>query len=89
MAKCSFAKREIAYMGYVISEKGVATYPKKVQVVANWPQPKNVKVLRSFLGLAGNYRKFVQHFGIIARHLVDLLKKNSVFSWTSDHETAF
>jgi hypothetical protein len=89
MSKCSFAKREITYLGYVISEKGVATCLDKVQPVANWPQPKNVKELRSFLGLAGYYRKFVQHFGIIARPLTDLLKKNTVFSWTSEHDTTF
>jgi hypothetical protein len=88
-SKCSFAKREIAYLGYVISEKGVSTCLAKVTVVANWPTPKSVKELRSFFGLAGYYRKFVQHFGIICRPLTDLLKKNSVFVWTSDHELAF
>jgi hypothetical protein len=89
MAKCAFAKREITYLGYVISEKALATCPKKVQAVADWPSPQSVKDLRSFLGLVGYYRKFVQHFEIIARPLIDLLKKNSVFSWTSEHEIAF
>jgi hypothetical protein len=89
MSKCSFALREITYLGYVISEKGVATCPDKVHAVANWPQPKNVKELRSYLGLTGYYRKFVQHFRIVARPLTNLLKKNTVFSWTSDHATTF
>lgn len=79
LSKCSFAKREIAYLGYVISAQVVSTYPKKVSVVANWPTPTNVKELRSFLGLAGHYRKFVHHFGVISRLLTDLLKKNVMF----------
>jgi hypothetical protein len=89
MSKCSFAKREIAYLGHVISAQGGATYPSKVQAVTDWPTPANVKQLRSFLGLAGYYRKFVHHFGIISRPLTDLLKKNVLFVWTLDQEVAF
>jgi hypothetical protein len=50
-AKCSFARRELTYLEYVISEKGVATCLKKVQAVADWLQPKNIKDLRNFCGL--------------------------------------
>jgi hypothetical protein len=89
LSKCSFAKEEVTYLGYVISGAGVVTCPSKVQAVASWPQPQNVKELRSFLGLAGYYRKFVKHFGIIARPLTNLLKKHSVFVWAFDHENAF
>jgi hypothetical protein len=89
ISKCSFAKEEVTYLGYVISGAGVATCPSKVHAVASWPRPQNVKELRSFLGLTGYYRKFVKHFGIIAQPLTDLLKKYSVFVWTSEHETAF
>jgi hypothetical protein len=89
LSKCAFAKREISYLGYVIIEKGVATSVDKVAAVADWPVPKNVKELRGFLGLTGYYRKFIQHFGIIAKPLTELLKKNKVFLWTSDQEVAF
>jgi hypothetical protein len=65
LSKCSLATREVAYLGYVISEQGVSTCPDKVKALVSWHVPKNVKELRSFLGLAGYYRKFVQHFGII------------------------
>jgi hypothetical protein len=57
--------------------------------VEDWPTPTSVKDLRSFLGLAGYYRKFIKHFGIIARPLNDLLKKNNMFVWTGDHDVAF
>jgi hypothetical protein len=88
MFKCSFATRQISYLGYVISEQGVSTCPDKVKVVSEWLIPC-VKDLRSFLGLAGYYRKFVKNFGVISRPLTDLLKQHTVFVWTTDHGVAF
>jgi hypothetical protein len=73
----------------VISERGVATCPTKIKAVVDWPVPTNVKQLMSFLGLAGYYRKFVHHFGIISRPLTKMLKKGAVFVWTDDHDIAF
>jgi hypothetical protein len=73
----------------VIDHNGVASDPSKIQKVANWPTPANCKDVRSFLGLAGYYRKFVKHFAIIARPLFNLLKKNTPFLWTSDTDKAF
>jgi hypothetical protein len=67
----------------------VATNSWKVQVIVDWPIPATVKELRSFLGLEGYYHKFVKHFGIIAKPLTTLLKKNTLFLWTPDHETVF
>jgi hypothetical protein len=89
LSKCSFAQRTISYLGYVISEQGVATCPDKVQAVAEWSQPHNMKELKSFLGLVGYYRKFVKHFGIIARPLTELLRKGFVFQWTQEQELSF
>jgi hypothetical protein len=88
-SKCTFAQRSVAYLGHTISSQGVATDPAKVQVIVDWPVPKSVKELRSFLGLAGYYRKFVRHFGIIAKPLTNLLKKNTMYVWTHDHDQAF
>ncbi|WVZ88489.1 hypothetical protein U9M48_035006 [Paspalum notatum var. saurae] len=89
LSKCTFASQQIAYLGHLISAQGVATDPSKIAAVTNWPTPKSVKELRSFLGLAGYYRRFVRHFGVIARPLNDLLKKGALFIWTSQHEKAF
>ncbi|WVZ83964.1 hypothetical protein U9M48_031050 [Paspalum notatum var. saurae] len=89
LSKCSFAKLELLYLGHVISAKGVATNPSKIEVVQNWPRPTSVKEVRAFLGLAGYYRKFVRNFGVIARPLTELLKKGKVFFWTEAHEESF
>lgn len=89
LSKCTFATRQIKYLGHVISEAGVATDPDKVAAVATWPTPSNAKELRGFLGLAGYYRKFVRHFGLISKPLTELLKKHAIFIWTSEHDKSF
>lgn len=89
LSRCKFAQREISYLGHVISEAGVSTDLAKVDAVVNWPVPVNVKELRSFLGLAGYYRKFVKHFAVIAKPLTELLKKGAIFVWTQHQEVAF
>jgi hypothetical protein len=88
LSKCVFAQREISYLGHVISQDGVATDPAKVSAISAWPTP-SVKELRSFLGLAGYYRKFVRNFGIISQPLTALLKKHALFVWTQDQVDSF
>jgi len=89
MSKCHFAQRQLRYLGHVISEDGVATDPDKINVVLQWPVPQSVKALHSFLGLAGYYRRFVKHFGIISKPLMDLLRKGAVYVWTDIQDKAF
>jgi hypothetical protein len=89
LSKCSFARKQLNYLGYVISAQGVATDPSKVHIIATWPIPTSVKELRSFLGMAGYYRKFVNHFGAIAKPLINLLKKGVQYVWTSEHSASF
>lgn len=55
MAKCSFAKQQLTYLGHIVSAQEVATNPSKIKTVQEWPQPQNVKDLRSFLGMVGYY----------------------------------
>jgi hypothetical protein len=89
LSKCAFAQKEISYLGYIISGEGVSTASAKIESVVEWPSLQSVKELRSFLGLAGYYRKFVKHFGVISRPLTELLKKNTLFVWTSELEATF
>uniref|UniRef100_A0A0A9DKR2 Reverse transcriptase domain-containing protein n=1 Tax=Arundo donax TaxID=35708 RepID=A0A0A9DKR2_ARUDO len=89
LSKCSFAQRKLAYLGHVISSEGVATDVEKIKAIQGWTTPANVKELRGFLGLAGYYRKFVKHFGIISKPLTELLCKNTLYVWTSEKEASF
>uniref|UniRef100_A0A671UWP7 ribonuclease H n=1 Tax=Sparus aurata TaxID=8175 RepID=A0A671UWP7_SPAAU len=69
LSKCSFFQKEVHYLGHVISGEGVSTEPSKVEAVANWPMPKTVSDLRSFLGFASYYRRFVEGFAKLAAPL--------------------
>lgn len=85
----SFWQDTLEFLGHVISAGGISTDPAKVTVIKNWPPPDSVKALRSFLGMAGYYRRFVAGFGLISKPLTNLLKKNQLFIWTIDAQKAF
>ncbi len=88
-AKCHLAKMEVEYLGHVVSHKGVAADPKKVDAVQNYPLPKDVNQLRSFLGLASYYRRFIPNFASVARNLHMLTRKGVTFDWTPECQSAF
>jgi hypothetical protein len=67
----------------------VATDPDKIQAVKEWPVPSDLKKLRGFLGLSGYYRKFIKNCGTISKPLSDLLKKGTVFTWSSQLQQSF
>jgi hypothetical protein len=87
--KCSFAQDRLEFLGHVVSSRGISTDPNKIRVIQDWPTPKCVKDVRSFLGMAGYYRKFVAGFGIISKPLTNLLWKNIVFVWNDETQQAF
>ncbi|WVZ96328.1 hypothetical protein U9M48_041983 [Paspalum notatum var. saurae] len=78
--------KEVSFLGHVINEKGITVDPSKVSAVVEWEIPSNVKEVRSFLGMAGYYRRFVNDFSIIAKPLSMLTHKNVKFEWTNDCE---
>ena len=88
-SKCIFFQKSVTFLGHVVSETGVHTDPIKITAVKEWPTPQSVKQVRSFLGLASYYRKFVKGFADIARPLNRLCEKYSKFKWTDECQIAF
>ncbi|GMH05046.1 hypothetical protein Nepgr_006886 [Nepenthes gracilis] len=89
LKKCEFWLEEVGFLGHVISKEGIFVDPKKVEAVVNWNRPTSVTEVRSFLGLAGYYRRFVENFSQIALPLTQLTKKDARFEWTKDCEESF
>ena len=81
LSKCQFWLDKVAFLGHVISAEGVTVDPQKIEAVVNWKLPKNVSEVRSLLGLAGYYRKFVEGFSKIAAPLTKLTRKDVKYDW--------
>ena len=77
------------YLGFEVSSQRVHTSPDKVRAVVEWPRPKNVHDVNSFLGLALYYRKFIHGFFEIARPLTDLTRVAKEFDWKEPQQSAF
>ncbi|GKD87324.1 putative reverse transcriptase domain-containing protein, partial [Tanacetum coccineum] len=88
-SKCEFWLQEIQFLGHVINSEGIKVDPAKIEAVMNWQTPKDVGEIRSFLGLAGYYQRFIQDFSKIASSLTKLTKKNTPFVWGEEQEEAF
>ena len=89
LSKCTFLQTSVKYLGHVISEKGVTPDPMKIKAIENYPTPRTVSQLKSFLGLAGYYRKFIKNFADRAHALTILTKKNNPWKWEENEEKAF
>ena len=81
--------KEVGFLGHVISGEGIAVDPTKVDIVTKWEVPTTVGEIRSFLGLMGYYRRFIENFSKIAKPMTELLKKDTKFIWTEECEASF
>ena len=88
-SKCQFIRKEVQYLGHLITPLGLMTNPRLVSAVSAFPVPRNVRETRQFLGLSSYYRRFIPLFAKIARPLHQLTKKNAHFEWTSACQEAF
>ena len=79
---------QVEYLGHMVSQKGVEPMASKVEAILQWPVPPSTRVVRSFLGLAGFYRRFIKGYATIAGPLVKLITKDP-FKWTPQAQLAF
>ena len=80
-SKCDFFKKEIHYLGHLISSGGIHPLPHKLDTIHNKPRPKTPKEIKQFLGLCGYYRKFIPRFSDIVRPLSKLTAHDAIFIW--------
>ena len=88
-SKCEFWLTEVRFLGHVASASGVSVDPKKVEAVMSWERPKSVFEIRSFLGLAGYYKRFIEDFSRLAAPMTKLTRKEVKFEWNDSCERAF
>ena len=89
LSKCQFWLDRVAFLGHIISAEGISVDPQKIEAIVNWQPPTNVTEIRSFLGLAGYYRKFVEGFSKIATPLTRLIRKEEKFIWSDACQHSF
>ncbi|KAJ9536518.1 hypothetical protein OSB04_un000312 [Centaurea solstitialis] len=88
-SKCEFWLKEVQFLGHIVTQEGIKVDPAKIEAIKDWESPKSPSEVRSFLGLAGYYRRFIEHFSTIATPLMALTKKDIKFEWSSTCERAF
>ena len=87
--KCEFSKEEMTFVGFLVSKSGIGMDPAKVAAILDWPTPKNVKEVHSFLGFSNFYRKFILHYSTLTTPLTSLTRKGVRFLWSPAADTAF
>ena len=80
---------KVIFLGHIVSGNGIPVDSEKVEAVRNWSRPTNISEIRSFLGVAGYYRRFVERFSKLASPLTQLTRKNMKFHWNDDCEKSF
>src|SRR6476469_3057543 len=88
-SKSTFAKEEVKFLGHIVDAEGIRPDPKKVSAVQDWPVPRNVHEIKSFIGLACYFKKFISHYSEVAVPLTNLTRKSHVWEWTGKCQDAF
>jgi hypothetical protein len=88
-SKCEFWLTKVAFLGYVISARGVSVDPGKVKDVLNWMPPTTTSEIQSFLGLAGYYCRFIKDLSKIAKPMMKLVERNKAFEWIAECQASF
>ena len=88
-SKCEFYKDKIQYLGHIISKQGLAVDPEKIKAIIEWPMLTDVSAVRSFMGIAGYYRIFVEIFSAIAYPITSLQRKVTKFEWNEKCQNSF
>ena len=88
-SKCDLFQQKVSFLGHIVSNQGIQCDPEKINSIASWPDPKNATEVRSFLGLAGYYRRFIPDFSTVASPLTNLTRKRTKYVWTPVHQAAF
>ncbi|KAI3821490.1 hypothetical protein L1987_09058 [Smallanthus sonchifolius] len=88
-SKCEFCLKEVQFLGHIVNDKGIHVDPAKIETIKNWNAPKTPTEVRSFLGLAGYYRRFISNFSKIAVPLTALTHKGKTYEWGPKQEEAF
>jgi hypothetical protein len=87
--KCDFWLKEVAFLGHIVTDGGIKVDPEKISEILNWKQPKDASKIRSFLGLAGYYRRFIEGFSKLVKPLTSLLEKGKEFKWDEACQNCF
>nr|GFA62827.1 RNA-directed DNA polymerase [Tanacetum cinerariifolium] len=88
-SKCEFWLSSVAFLGHIFSAEGITMDPAKVEAITKWPRPTSVTEVRSFLGLAGYYSRFVEGFSCLALPFTKLMRKGEKFVWNEEREKSF
>jgi hypothetical protein len=88
-SKCHLLQKEVSFLGFTVSSRGVGTDASKISSIVDWPRPKNLRESRAFVGLCQYYRRFVPNFSTVAAPLHALTKKGALFEWNAACENAF
>jgi hypothetical protein len=89
LSNCEFWLKQVAFIGHIISNWGIFVDPSKILDVLSWNAPTSVGDIRSFLGLAGYYQRFMEGFSKITKLMIKLLEKDKKFKWTPTCEANF